>query len=151
MIEREKFDRIKKEEIFLCVPVRNTQNLPRCALSWSWRYFWTRKINFICFHFWSTNFVFFFGTRGIKKVQTPFTKDKLFCFFQLFALNITRFYFFFCFAFHVNFYVRLFSMFFFISSGFLTSKNTPPTSLNTRVTIKSFTKCLHQIFTVYGR
>lgn len=105
MIEREKcfFYRQsqsgEKERLFwfcFCVSgQKNSQNLPRCSLSRSWRYFWTRKINFTCFFLlsflsWPTNSWFCFvysGIRGLEmsEVQTPFTKDKLKFFFFSFS------------------------------------------------------------------
>lgn len=113
MIEREKFDRIKKEEIFLCVPVRNTQNLPRCALSWSWRYFWTRKINFICFHFWSTNFVFFFRDSRNKKSSNTFHKGQIILLFSAFRFKYHKILLFFLFRFSCQFLCQTFFNVFF--------------------------------------
>lgn len=121
---------------------------------------------------------FFFGdfknkySEKKESVQTPFTKDKL-SFSFLFSLSS----FFFVFKYHkissflLSFHVNFMSDFFFNVFYFLllmiiiffvifnsicfsfvsTYKNTPPTSLNTRITIKRFTKRLHQIFTVYWR
>lgn len=147
--------------------VRNSQNLPRCSLSRSWRYFWTRKVNFICFHFsialFYTHFTLgqpIFFQRGYeewtnrrKKISSnTFHKGQIKVFFVPFLFTRLRFRV--CFALACQFYVRLFSNAFLVISlvSFSsTNKNTPPTSLNTRITIKSFTKCLHQIFTVYGR
>lgn len=123
MIEREKFIKQKEEELFiLCLGQKfSTQNLPRCSLSRSWRYFWTRKINFTWYHFWSTNilflvlfsyyFLYIFGdfrnkySEKKESVQTPLTKDKLsFCFFS-FSFFVFKYHKIssFLLSFHVNF------------------------------------------------
>lgn len=82
------------------------------------------------------------------QIKVSFSSFSFFFFVSF--LNITRFSYF-----HVNFmsdfFFNVFSVSLVLSDFFSTNKNTPPTSLNTRITIKSFTKCLHQIFTVYWR
>ena len=134
--------------------VRNSQNLPRCSLSRSWRYFWTRKINFACFHFGqpiSFKLVDEKGNRGnikSKVSSNTFHKGqiKVFLHICLFFLRSFKYHKILFYEFSCQFLCQTFSLFF--CAAVSTNKNTPPTSLNTRITKKGFAKRLNQMFTV---
>lgn len=131
------------------VSVANSQNLTQmCSVSGLERYFWTRNKFYMFFSvlFWSTNFVYFRDSAN-EKSSTTFHKGQIKVFFRFISLNITRF----RTSIFMSDFLNFFSFLFLVDLFLLKNKNTPPTSLNTRITTKRFTKCLHQKFVVYWR